>query len=138
MKRAFEQFKKYWLVNLITFLISLAVGAIIFCLFFFLRGRTLIAAVDGAAVGAISVLFLGLLFWMHHLGAFDTFVFGFKQLGTMIFSKDPRKEGTYAEYREKKAEIRSNSSYNFISIIFAGLLLCIALLVLDIIYNASI
>ena len=138
MKRAFEQFKKYWLVNLITFLISLAVGAIIFCLFFFLRGRTLIAAVDGAAVGAVSVLFLGLLFWMHHLGAFDTFVFGFKQLGSMLFAKDARRDGTYAEYRDKKTEIRTNSSYNFIAIIFAGLVLSIALVVLDIIYNVSI
>ena len=138
MKRAFEQFKKYWLVNLITFIISLVVGAIIFCLFFFLRGRTLLSAVDGAAVGAISVLFLGLLFWMHHLGAFDTFVFGFKQLGSMLFAKDARRDGTYAEYREKKTEIRNNSSYNFIAIIFAGLLLCVALLVLDIIYNVSI
>lgn len=138
MKRAFEQFKKYWLVNLITFLTSLAAGAIIFCLFFFLRGRTLIAAVDGAAVGAVSVLFLGLLFWMHHLGAFDTFVFGFKQLGSMLFAKDARRDGTYAEYRNKKTEIRTNSSYNFIAIIFAGLVLSIALVVLDIIYNVSI
>ena len=137
MKRAFAQFKKYWLVNLITFLISLAVGAIIFCLFFFLRGQTLISAVDGAAVGAVSVLFLGLLFWMHHLGAFDTFVFGFKQLGSMFFAKDARRDGTYAEYREKKIETRTNSSYNFIAIIFAGLLLCIALVVLDIVYNAT-
>lgn len=137
MKKAFAQFAKYWLINLITFIVSLAVGATIFCLFFFLRGKTMIAAVDGAAVGAVSVLFLGLLFWMHHLGAFDTFVFGFKQLGSMMFSKDPRKEGTYAEYREKKTEIRSNSSYNFIAIIFAGILLSIALLVLDIIYNAT-
>ena len=137
MKRAFEQFKKYWLTNLITFLISLVVGAIIFCLMFFLRGSTLIAAVDGAALAAVIVLFLGLLFWMHHLGAFDTFVFGFKQLGSMMFAKDARRDGTYAEYRENKTEIRNNSSFNFIAIIFAGLLLSIAVLVLDIIYNAS-
>ncbi|MBQ6731047.1 MAG: DUF3899 domain-containing protein [Bacilli bacterium] len=137
MKRAFEQFKKYWLVNLITFLLSLVVGAIIFCIMFFLRGRTLLSAVDGAALGAISVLFLGLLFWMHHLGAFDTFVFGFKQLGSMLFAKDARRDGSYAEYRERKTESRNNSSFNFIAVIFAGLLLCVALLVLEIVYHAS-
>ena len=137
MKRAFEQFKKYWLVNLITFLLSLVVGAIIFCIMFFLRGRTLLSAVDGAALGAISVLFLGLLFWMHHLGAFDTFVFGFKQLGSMLFAKDARRDGSYAEYRERKTESRNNSSFNFIAVIFAGLLLCIALIVLEIVYHAS-
>ena len=137
MKRAFEQFKKYWLVNLITFLLSLVVGAIIFCIMFFLRGRTLLSAVDGATLGAISVLFLGLLFWMHHLGAFDTFVFGFKQLGSMLFAKDARRDGSYAEYRERKTESRNNSSFNFIAVIFAGLLLCIALIVLEIVYHAS-
>ena len=137
MKRAFEQFRKYWLVNLITFFISLVVGAIIFCLMFFLRGQTLLSAVDGAALSAVSVLFLGLLFWMHHLGAFDTFVFGFKQLGSMLFAKDARRDGTYAEYRERKTESRNNSSFNFIAVIFAGLLLCIALLVLEIVYHAS-
>lgn len=137
MKRAFEQFKKYWLVNLITFFISLVVGAGLFCLMFFLRGQTIIAAVDGVALAAVSVLFLGLLFWMAHLGAFDTFAFGFKQLGSMMFAKDPRKDGTYDEYRERKIETRYNSSFNFIAIIFAGLLLCVALIVLEIVYHAS-
>ena len=138
MKRAFAQFKKYWLVNLITFLISLAVGAIIFCLFFFLRGQTLISAVDGAAVGAVSVLFLGLLFWMHHLGAFDTFVFGFKQLGSMIFAKEPRRDGQYQDYRKEKIKKRTNSSYNFLAIILAGLLLLISVIVLEIIYKTRV
>ena len=136
MKRAFQQIKKYWLINLITFLVSLVVGGAIFCLFFFLRNQTLIAAVDGAAVGAFVVLFLGLLFWMAHLGAFDTFSFGFKQLGSMLFAKDARRDGKYADYREQKREKRNNSSYNFVSIIIAGLLLLVALLVLEIIYRS--
>ena len=138
MKRAFEQFKKYWLVNLITFLISLAVGATIFCVFFFLRGRNLIAAVDGATVAGIGVLLLGLLAFLHHLGAFDLFVFGFKQLGSMIFAKDVRRDGAYSDYRTRKGEERDASSHNYLAIIFAGLLLCVAMLVLYIIYRASI
>ena len=138
MKRAFEQIKKYWLVNLITFVASLVIGAGIFCLFFFLRNQTIVAAVDGAAVGAMVVLFLGLLFWMAHLGAFDTFAFGFKQLGSMIFAKDARRDGTYADYREAKKEKRNDSSYNFVSIIIAGLVLSIVLLVLEIIYKTRV
>ena len=138
MKRAFEQIKKYWLVNLITFVVSLVVGAGIFCLFFFLRNQTIVAAVDGAAVGAMVVLFLGLLFWMAHLGAFDTFAFGFKQLGSMLFAKDARRDGTYADYREAKKEKRNDSSYNFVSIIIAGLVLSIVLLVLEIIYKTRV
>ncbi|MCQ2800389.1 MAG: DUF3899 domain-containing protein [Bacilli bacterium] len=137
MKRAFLQIKKYWLINLVTFIISLVVGMIIFCLMYFLRGKTLISAVDGIAVGAVSVLFIGLLCWMAHLGAFDTFAFGFKQLGSMLFARDARRDGNYADYRDKKFENRNNSSFNFVAIIAAGLILCLALLVLEIVYNAS-
>ena len=97
----------------------------------------MIAAVDAAAIAAITVLFFGLLVWMAHLGAFDTFAFGFKQLGSMLFAKNPRKDGAYADYRDQKTEKRQNSSYNFVAIIAAGILLCIALLVLDIIYNVT-
>lgn len=138
MKKAFSQIKKYWLINLITFFISLVVGAAIFCLIFFLRNQTIVAAVDGAAIGSIVVLFLGLLMWVAHLGAFDTFAFGFKQLGSMLFAKDARRDGTFQEYKENKAAKRDNSSYNFVMVIFAGLLLSISIIVLEIIYRASI
>lgn len=138
MKRAFEQIKKYWLINLITFIISIIVGVGIFCLIFFLRNQTILAAVDGAAIGSVIVIFLGLLMWVAHLGAFDTFAFGFKQLGSMMFSKEPRKDGTYQDYKEGKKIKRDNSSYNFVSVILAGLLLSIAIIVLEIIYHTNI
>ena len=138
MKKAFAQIKKYWLINLITFIISLVVGIAIFCLIFFLRNQTIVAAVDGAAIGSVIVLFLGLLMWVAHLGAFDIFAFGFKQLGSMLFAKDARRDGTFQEYKENKATKRDNSSYNFVMVIFAGLLLSISIIVLEIIYRTSI
>ena len=138
MKKAFTQIKKYWLINLITFLIAIVVGVGIFCLIFFLRNQTIIAAVDGAAIGSVVVLFFGLLMWVAHLGAFDTFAFGFKQLGSMLFAKDARRDGTFQEYKENKATKRDNSSYNFVMVILAGLLLSISIIVLEIIYRTSI
>ena len=138
MKKALIQIKKYWLINLITFIISIMVGMAIFCLIFFLRNQTIIAAVDGAAIGSVVVLFLGLLMWVAHLGAFDTFAFGFKQLGSMLFAKDARRDGTFQEYKENKATKRDNSSYNFVMVILAGLLLSISIIVLEIIYRTSI
>ena len=135
MKRAFEQVKKYWKINVITLVISLLIGGGVFCLVFFLKDKNIVSAVDAATISAVSVLCIGLLFWMHHLGAFDTFAFGFKQLGSMLFAKEPRRDGKYQDYRQEKIEKRNNSSYNFIAIIFAGLLLCIALIVLEIIYR---
>ena len=79
MSKALKQIRKYWKTNLITFVIALAIGAIIFCLLFFLRDKSLFDAVNGASIAAVSVLFVGLLMWVSHLGAFDTIVFGFKR-----------------------------------------------------------
>ena len=138
MKRAFQQIKKYWLINLITLLISLVVGGGIFCLVFFLKDRNIVSAVDAAAISSVSVLSAGLLSWMAHLGAFDTFAFGFKQLGSMIFAKEPRRDGQYQDYRQAKIEKRTNSSYNFLAIILAGLLLLISVLILEIIYKTRV
>lgn len=135
MKRAFEQFRKHWITNLVTFIISLILAALIFCLMFFLRDRSFSDAVSAVGMAAIVISLLGLLLWMGHLGAFDTFAFGFKQVGSMLFAKDARRDGSYADYRAEKAKKRDNSSFNFIAVIFAGILLLIALIVLEIVYN---
>lgn len=138
MKKVFLQIRKHWLANFITLVISLVVGAVIFCLMFFLRNKTLISAVDGIALATAVVILFGLLMLVNHLGAFDTFAFGFKQLGTMIFAKDARKEGPYHEYKENMATKRQDSSYNFVIVIFVGLLFAIALIVLEIVYHSYI
>lgn len=135
MKRMLTQIKKNWLINLITFLVSLAVGAGIFCIVFFTRKRSIIDAIDGATLGGLIVLLFGMLMMVTHFGAFDIFAFGFKQLFSMLFSKDPRKDGQYHEYHENKTEKRNDSSYNFIATILAGLLLSSAIIVLEIIYH---
>ena len=137
MKRAFIQLRKHWLSNLITFLISLAVGAVIFCLIFFLRNRSLLDATNGLTIAAFVVLFLGLLFWMAFLGVFDIFSFGFKQLFSTIFSRDPRRDGSFTDYKEDKTLKREASSYYFIPVIAAGLVLLVAMVIVLIIYKFS-
>lgn len=137
MKNAWLQIKRHWLFNLLTFIISLVVGGLIFVLYFFLRNRAFIDAVNGASLAAMVVLLSGVLSFLSFLGAFDTFAFGFKQLGSMLFAKDARRDGTYQDYRDAKIEKRHSSSYNFIFIILAGLILLIAVVVLEIIYHVK-
>lgn len=138
MKRAIEQIKKHWLSNLITMLISLLVGAAIFLLYYLTRSsRTLTEACNAAAISTAAVLLCGLLAWMAHLGVFDIFSFGFKQLRSMLFAKNPIRDGTYVDYQNEKREKRSNSSYGFVAVVAAGLLLAIVLIVLDIVYFVS-
>ena len=136
MKRAFFQIRKYWLANLITFIVSLMIFGGIFCAVYFTRPvKSIVGAIDGATVGSIVVLVLGLLMLLAHLGTFDLFAFGFKQMGSMLFAKDARKEGHYQDYREDKIAKRSHSSFIFVSVIFAGILGLISIVVLQIIYN---
>ena len=137
MNNAIKQIKKYWKINLITFLVALAIGATIFCLMFFLRSQSLYDAANGASVASVSILFVGLLMWVSHLGAFDTFAFGFKQLGSMFFAKNPRRDGTYADYKQNKADKRAASSYNFVAVILAGLFMLISVGILEIIYHVA-
>ena len=137
MKKALDQIKLHWRLNLITFLIALAVGVAIFLVFFFTRGQTIIAAIDGLALGGMVVLVSGLLYWLSYLGAFDFVAFGFKQFGSTLFAKDPRKAGYYYDYQDEKRQKRLNSSYNFFAIMLAGLLILIALLVLEIVYKIN-
>ena len=137
MKRAFQQVRKYWIANLVTFLVSLAIFAGIFCAIFFTRPvKNIIAAVDGATIGSIVILVLSLLMWLSHMGTFDIFSFGFKQMGSMMFAKDARRDGHFADYRADKATKRSNSAYVFVSVIFAGILCAISAGVLCIIYES--
>ena len=137
MKRAFIQIRKHWLANLITLIVSLVIFAGIFCAVFFTRPvLNIIAAMDGSAVGTVSILSIGILMWLAHLGTFDLFSFGFKQMGSMLFAKNAKRDGYYYDYREEKMTKRSNSAYVFVSVIAAGLLCAISLLVLSIIYNS--
>lgn len=137
MKNAFIQFRNHWLTNLITGLVSLVVGGIVFVLFYFLRDRAFIDAVNGSMVAAMVVILSGLLAMLAHFGAFDTFAFGFKQVGSMMFAKNVRRDGSFADYKEKKRDKRNKGSYSFIAIIFTGLLILIAAIVLEIIYHVK-
>ena len=137
MKRAFSQVKKYWLANLITLVVSLGIFAGIFCAIFFTRPvKNIVAAIDGATIGSVSLLALGLLMLLSHLGTFDIFAFGFKQMGSMLFARDARRDGHFADYRENKTTKRTNSAYIFVSVIFAGILTAISVAVLYIIYQS--
>lgn len=137
MKRVFEQIKKHWITNLVTFIISLMLAALIFCLIFFIKDPTLGGATYAMGFAAVIILLLGLLFWMAHLGTFDMVSFGFKQMGSMLFAKDARRDGSFADYRADKQKSRENSSYNFVAIIAASILLLIALVVLEIVFHVK-
>lgn len=131
-----ERFKKYWKTLLITFIISLLVGVGLFFTMFFTGGRALKASTDGAALAAAVLLCSAGLVWVTRLGAFDTFAFGFKQLGHMMFTREkPNEYNSMREYNDKKMVKRASSPDFYLPILAAGTLFLIATIVLAIIFE---
>ena len=136
MGKITTQIKKHRKTNLITLAVAAGIGLIIFLLYFFIQSPGLISAVNGTGVGAISLAEIGLLMWFAHEGFFDIFSFGFKQLISVVFSKNALRDGSYPDYKNSKAEKRDNSSYNFLMFIIVGALLGITCLILYLSYRS--
>lgn len=119
--------------NLISFAIGVAVGGITFSIFYFLGELNLIRAVDGASLAFAVVLCVGVLIMLSSFGAFDTFAFGFKQLGTMMFNRhDPRNEQTFVDYKKGRRDARNRSTRYYIGLFIASGVWLIAMVVLRI------
>ena len=124
--------------HVIAISISVIVEIVIFCLFFFIKGIGLISAIDGCAVGALVLLASGGLIFVSRNGFFDIFSYGFKQLGSQIFSKNPNQHNDFPAYKEAKNKSREKSSKYYISVLFVGLFFLIFALILWIIFRFSI
>ncbi len=124
--------RKYLKVYLITAVVSLAVGAGIFCLYYFLRDQTLIAAIDGVSMAGVILLGVGILCLLARLGAFDTMSYGFKQMFSSMFAKEANKYNDMAGYKEEKREKRASSSYYYVVMMIVSLLFFIAFAILEI------
>lgn len=132
-----NEIKKHYKSYLATLLISLGIGAGIFCLYFFLNRQDIVSACSGAALASVIITSAGVLAWLNRMGAFDTFAYGFKQMGSSIFSKNPQKYNNMADYKSEKYKQRKIKSYYHTCILIAGAMLIIATIVLEIIYHTS-
>lgn len=129
------KFKKFWKVYLVTFFISLAVGAGIFCAFFFSGERTPLSALNGTGFSAMILLCLAGLMFVAREGFFDFAAYGFKQMGAMIFTKQPTQYSDYPGYKIYKEESRKGKSYYFVIVLIVSALIFVAYLVLRIKYS---
>lgn len=74
--------------------------------------------------------------WAGSQGTFDFVAYGFRQLGTSMFSKNANKYHDYPEYLSSKKTERENSPYIYLPFIVVSFLYAIALIVLEIIYHS--
>ena len=123
-------FKKFLAYYLIAFGIAIVVGLIPFFLVFFING----SALDGVTLATVITLGLGGLMFVAHEGFFDIFAYGFKQMGTAMFSKKANANNDFPGYKEIKRTKREEGPKIFLSVLAAGLLFLIALIVLKIVF----
>ena len=126
-----------WKIYIIAAIIALAIGAGIFCLYFFLNNMTIIAACNASIVAGVSLVGLGALIVLARLGTFDTFTYGFMQLGSSMFGRQPKKYNDMVEYKQAKYDERKEKSKYYFAIMIVGALFFIATLVLEIIYHSQ-
>ncbi|MBQ0009137.1 MAG: DUF3899 domain-containing protein [Firmicutes bacterium] len=129
MKSKFRKDLKYYLIAAA---ITLAIGIGFFCLFFFVRGKTVGYGIlnwqDSLMIVGIILLCCGCLMAVAREGFFDIFAYGFKQLGNSLFSKSAHAYNDYPGYREDKKTKRASSPKIFVSVlIVAAVVLLVAL-----------
>ena len=130
--------KELIIANIVAAVITFVIGAIIFVIYFFVMGHRFIDAVNGSALTTILLFSATILSILARLGAFDTFAYGFLQLGHVMFSKNPRKYNSMADYKQAKYDARKEKRNYYIPMLIVTGLFAIALIVLEIIYHTKI
>ena len=138
MRRIIENIRKYFKAYLITFIVSLMIGVGIFLAFFLSETTSYVGALDGTGVAGLALGGTSLLAWIGKMGAFDSMSYGFKQMFSSMFGKNPNKYRDFAGYKEDKNAQRKMSSKYYFVILFVALLFFIAFIVLEIIKQAVI
>ena len=110
--------------------ISLVIGVVIFCLFFFINKMSLAAAENGTSYAGIILIALALLIMITRMGFFDIFAYGFRQLGASMFNKEATKYNNFPAYKQDKNTIRVKKSKYYLSILIIGLLFLIAAIII--------
>lgn len=130
-----ERFIKYWKHLLITFAISLIVGLLVTFLLPLSGNYVLYDFINSTTLAGVVLIGSGILSLLARMGAFDTFSYGFKQMGSMLFSRhEPNKYNDMASYKDDKRTKRSSSPDYYLAIMAAGILFFIATLVISIIW----
>ena len=121
-----------WKPYIISGIISLLFGTFIFILFAVILKRS---PVDGTAYASIILISFAGLIWVTREGFFDIFSYGFRQLGTSIFSKKANEYNDFSTYKNYKYEIREKRPKIYLSLLIVGGLFLLATIILALIYK---
>ena len=130
MKKLIASIKKYPKSFIITAIIDLIIGAVLFILFYcvFVSKYTFVGALNGTGVSGLSLIAVFGLAWLSRNGAFDTISYGFGQMFTSMFARKANKYNDFADYKEQKNTKREIASLSYFSHLFIGILFLISCL----------
>lgn len=122
-----------FITYLISLIISLIIGCIIFCLYFFLRNKSLYDAINATSLAGVLLVCLGGLMFVSNEGFFDFVSYGFKQIGSSIFSKKANENNDFANYKQENTVKRKSKPKIFVCFLISGVVFLVAMIVLRII-----
>lgn len=121
--------------------IALAFAIGLFCLFFFVRGKThgygLINWQDSLMLTGVVVACFGGLMFVANEGFFDFAAYGFKQLGGAMFGRKPHEYHDYPGYAQEKKAKRKSSPKAYIPVLLLGVAILVAALIVYFAYLSA-
>lgn len=136
MKALINNIRRYFKVYLVTFIVSIVIGMAIFFAYYFTMATKYVAALNGTGVASLALGGVALLAWIGKMGAYDSMSYGFKQMFSSMFGKDPNKYRDFASYKEEKYIKRKSSSKYYFVILFAAFLFLLTFIILEIVKQA--
>ena len=138
MNKLIESIKRYPKSFIISGIIGVMIGFIVFAIFYFaIGGMTLIGAINGTGVGAVVVLAIFAFAWLGRNGAYDTMSYGFKQMFTSMFGKNANKYHDFNEYKNEKNAKREFANLSYFSYLAVSFLYAIPFAILEILLHTQ-
>lgn len=132
-----EKKKSFLKEYLITAGITLVIGVGLFFLFFFVVDNGgFVGAIDGTGITGLILISIGLLIFVSRQGFFDIFSYGFKQMGSMMFSRKPNENNDFAKYQQDKRISREKKSKYYLVIVAVGVLFVTAFIIIKLIFDS--
>ena len=116
-----------WKPYIIMSIISLIIASFIVVLVFVILKKPLL---DGFTFAFMALALLATMMWLGREGVFDIFAYGFRQFGSIHFTKNPTQFNDFPGYKQDKMTKRQKRAKLFLATYIASGVLLIATLII--------
>ena len=108
-------------------IINIIIGGFIIVLLFVIIRKPLL---DGFLFAFMGLALLATIMWLGREGVFDIFAYGFRQFGSIHFTKNPTQFNDFPGYKQEKMTVRQKRAKLFVVTYIASAIFLIATLIL--------